>query len=266
MATLVPKPPTGQHQPAAPARVPRDPLRRTAAIAGAFYLITFVTSIPTLVLFAPVQEPGYVLGAGPASGVLWGVLLNVFCALAGVGSAITLFPVVTRQNEALAIGFVASRVIEGTLILVGAVCLLSLVTLRQDLAGAVGPDRSSLITAGALLLAVHGWTFVLGQSLMPVVNALLLGTLLYRSRLVPRALPVLGLIGAPLLFASVTATIFGAFGQISPVATIAALPIALWEFSLGVWLVVRGFSPSPVTAGLVPGTGTETTAGHRPRA
>ncbi|MDT7745936.1 MAG: hypothetical protein QOE59_5014 [Actinomycetota bacterium] len=226
-----------------------DPLRKTAIIAGALYLITFATSIPTLVLFAPVQVPGYILGAGPASGVLWGVLLNVICALAGAGTAVALFPVVKRQNEALAIGFVASRVIEGTLIVVGAVCLLSLVTLRQDLAGAAGVNEASLITGGALLLAVHGWTFVLGQSLMPVVNALLLGTLLYKSRLVPRVIPVLGLIGAPLLFASVTATIFGAFGQISPVATIAALPIAVWEFSLGVWLVIKGFTYSPITAG-----------------
>ena len=250
MATLIPKPPAERHQAAAPERFPMASLRRTAIVAGALYLVTFVTSIPTLVLFAPVQAPGYVLGAGPDSGILWGVLLNVVCALAGVGTAITLFPVVRRQNEALAIGFVASRVIEGALILVGVVSLLALVTLRQELAGAVGVDQGSLIIGGALLLTVHGWTFVLGQSLMPVVNALLLGTLLYRSRLVPRAIPVLGLVGAPLLLASVTATIFGAFGQISIVATIAALPIALWEFSLGVWLVVRGFSPSPITVGL----------------
>lgn len=85
---------------------------------------------------------------------------------------------------------------------------------------------------------------------MPVVNALLLGTLLYRWRLVPRALPILGLVGAPLLLASVVATIFGVFDQVSPLAAIAAVPIALREFSLGLWLVVRGFTPSPITAGV----------------
>lgn len=228
-------------------------LRKTALIAGGLYLVTFVTSIPTLPLFAPAQVPGYILGAGPATGVLWGALLNVICALAGAGTAIALFPVVKRQNEGLAIGFVASRVVEGTMILVGVVSLLSLVTLRQDLGGAGVADTASLLTGGTLLVTLHGWTFVLGQSLMPVVNALLLGTLLYKSRLVPRALPVLGLIGAPLLFASVTATIFGVFDQVSSVAAIAALPIALWEFSLGVWLVVKGFKPSPITAGLEAG-------------
>jgi hypothetical protein len=223
-------------------------LRRTAIIAGGLYLLTFLTSIPTLVLFAPVQDPDYVLGSGPDTGVLWGALLNVLCALAGAGTAVALFPVVRRQNESLAIGFVASRVIEGTMIIVGVASLLSLVTLRQDLGGASGAAAAALVTSGTLLVTLHGWTFVLGQSLMPVVNALLLGTLLYRSRLVPRAIPVLGLIGAPLLLASVTATIFGVFDQVSPVAGIAALPIALWEFSLGVWLVVKGFNPSPITA------------------
>jgi hypothetical protein len=247
MATLTPKPPAERSPADASRRVPAGSLRKTAIVAGAMYLVTFVTSIPTLPLFAPLQDPGYVLGSGPDTGALWGVLLNVICALAGVGTAIALFPVVKRQNESLAIGFVASRVIEGTLIIVGVVCLLSLMTLRQ---GAGGVQTAALVTGGTLLVTLHGWTFVLGQSLMPVVNALLLGTLLYRSRLVPRALPVLGLIGAPLLFLSVVATIFGVFGQTSAVGAIAALPIALWEFSLGVWLIVKGFSPSPITAGL----------------
>jgi hypothetical protein len=246
MSTLIPNPPAERDAADAPGRIPAASLRKTAAVAGGLYLLTFVTSIPTLPLFAPLQEPGYVLGPGPDTGALWGVLLNVLCALAGIGTAIALFPVVRRQNEGLAIGFVASRTVEGTLIIVGVVCLLSLVSLRQD-AGSV--ETASLAAGGTMLVALHGWTFVLGQSLMPAVNALLLGTLLYRSRLVPRALPLLGLIGAPLLLASVTGTIFGLYDQTSPVGTIAALPVALWEFSLGVWLVVRGFSPSSITAG-----------------
>jgi uncharacterized protein DUF4386 len=243
MSTLIPKSPTERNTGDAPGRVPAGPFRKTAFIAGGLYLITFVTSIPTLLLFAPLQEPGYVLGPGPDTGALWGALLNVICALAGVGTAAALFPVVRRQNEGLAIGFVASRSIEGALIIVGVVCLLSLVSLRQSPGGA---ETAWLVAGGSLLVTLHGWTFVLGQSLMPVINALLLGTLLYRSRLVPRPIPVLGLVGAPLLFVSVAATIFGIYDQTSPIGVIAALPIAVWEFSLGVWLVVRGFSPSPI--------------------
>ncbi|HXA59342.1 MAG TPA: DUF4386 domain-containing protein, partial [Streptosporangiaceae bacterium] len=109
---------------------------------------------------------------------------------------------------------------------------------------------ASLVTTGRALVAIRDWTFLLGPGLMAGVNALLLGSLMLRSGLVPRVIPLLGLIGAPLLLASITATLFGIFDQLSPIATIAVLPVALWELSLGIWLVVKGFKPSPITAGL----------------
>jgi hypothetical protein len=134
------------------------------------------------------------------------------------------------------------------MIFTGVVSLLSLVTIRQDLGGAAGADAASLVATGASHVAVYNWAFLLGQSLMPAINALLLGSLLYRSRLVPRILPVVGLIGAPLLIAAVLATLFGGIEQVSAISALAALPVAAWELSLGVWLVVKGFKPSRITA------------------
>ena len=125
------------------------------------------------------------------------------------------------------------------------------IALRQDLGAAAGTDAASLVTTGASLVAIHNWTFLLGQTLMPGVNALLLGYLMYRSRLVPRVIPVLGLIGAPLLITATIATLFGLNEQVSVWSAIATLPVAVWELSLGVWLVVKGFKPSPITAGMV---------------
>jgi hypothetical protein len=178
-----------------------------------------------------------------------GVFVEVILALAGVGTALALYPIVKRQNQAAALGFVTSRLLEASMIVVGVVSLLTIITLKHDSSGATGADAAALITTGKSLVAFHNWTFVLGQSLMPGVNALLLGSLLYRSRLVPRSIPMLGLIGAPLLLASVTATSFGLWGQVSPIGSIAALPVALWELSLGAWLVVRAShrQPSPWT-------------------
>jgi hypothetical protein len=233
-------------------RAPMSALRKTALVAGAFYLITFFASMPSaLVLFKPVLDhPTYILGSGSQTGVIAGCLLDVITALAGIGTAVVLFPVVKRQSEAAALGFVTSRLLEAATILVGVVSLLAVVTLRQDVAGATGTDAASLVTTGRSLVAIRDWTFLLGPGLMAGVNALLLGYLMLRSGLVPRVIPLLGLIGAPLLLASVTATLFGVFDQLSPIATIAVLPVALWEFSLGTWLVVKGFRPSPITAGL----------------
>jgi Domain of unknown function (DUF4386) len=128
------------------------------------------------------------------------------------------------------------------------VSLLAVVTLRQDLAGAPGTDTASLVTTGQALVAVRDWTFLLGPGLMPGINALLLGWLLYRSGLVPRVIPLMGLIGAPLLIASATATLFRGNDPVTVLAAIATVPIFLWELSLGLWLVVKGFKPSPITA------------------
>ena len=229
-------------------RVPMDSMRKTALVAGIFYLITFI-SIPTLALYGPVKNHrDWILSSGAHTGVLVGGLLEVIVALACIGTAVTLYPVLKRQNEGAALGFVAARVLEAAMIFTGAVSLLSLVTLRQDLGGAAGANAAALVTTGASHVAIYNWTFLLGQSLMPGINALLLGSLLYRSRLVPRIIPALGLIGAPLLICTVIATLFGSFKLGSP--ELAALPVAAWELSLGVWLVIKGFKPSPITTGM----------------
>ena len=225
------------------------PLRKTALVAGVFYLITFI-SIPTLALYGPLKNHrDWILTSGSSTGVLVGAFLEVIVALAGIGTAVTLYPVVKRQNEGMALGFVTSRLLEGAMIFTGVLSLLSLVSLRQG--GAAGANAAALVATGASHVAVYNGTMLLGQTLMPCINALLLGTLMYRSRLVPRIIPVLGLIGAPLLIAAVIATLFGGdIGHVSALRAIATLPVAAWEFSLGVWLVVKGFKPSPITAGM----------------
>ena len=237
---------TTAHIPAATRPSP-DSMRRTSRAAGILYLVTFV-SVPTLMVFQPVRDGAdFVLGAGSDTGVLWGSFSEVVVALAGIGTAVVLFPVARRQSETAALGFVASRVVEGSLIIVGVVSMLSVVTLRNDVAGTTGADPASLVTTGSTLVAAYDWTFLLSQSLMPVFNALCLGTVLYRSGLVPRILPTLGLIGAPLLLAADIAIFFGVFDRSGPIA-LAALPIAVWEFSLGVYLTVKGFRPAAVAA------------------
>ncbi|HEY5178577.1 MAG TPA: DUF4386 domain-containing protein [Dermatophilaceae bacterium] len=233
-------------QTAATTRVPKDPTRKTSLVAGVFYLITFV-SIPTLGLYSSVKGKDFIVSSGADTGALLGCFLEVIVGLAGIGTAVTLFPVVRRQNEGMALGFVAARTLEAAMIFTGVASLLSLVTLHQDLGTATGANAASLAAIGASHVATYNWAFTLGQSLMPGINALLLGTLMYRSGLVPRVLPVIGLIGAPLHITAVVLTMFGVIDRIGSVALIAALPIAAWEFSLGVYLVVKGFKSCPIT-------------------
>ena len=229
-------------------RIPMTSTRKTALVAGVCYLITFV-SIPTLALYRPVlNNRDWIISSGGHTGMLVGGFLEVIAALAAIGTAVTLYPVVKRQNEGVALGFVAARVLEAVMIFTGVVSLLSLATLRQDLGAAAGANAAALVTTGAAHVAIYKWTFLLSQSIMPAINALLLGSLMYRSRLVPRVIPAVGLIGAPFLLCTVIATLFGGMKLGSP--EFAAVPVAAWEFSLGVWLIVKGFRPSPITAAI----------------
>jgi hypothetical protein len=232
------------HTPAAAPPAP-DPMRRTARIAGVLYLITFV-SIPTLGLYKPVKDHvgAFLLGTGSDTGVLVGALSEVIVGVAGISTALVLYPVLKRQNQSAALGVVAARLVETTLIFVGVVSLLTVVTLRTDVVGTSGTDPASLLTTGHTLVAVYTWTFLLSQSLMPVFVDLLLGYLLYRSGLVPRSLPIIAFVGAPLLLASDLAIFFGVYDNVSPLALVAAVPVAVFEFSFGVYLIVKGFKPS----------------------
>jgi hypothetical protein len=225
-----------------------DPTRQVSLAGGILYMITFAASLPALWLYADVLDnPGYVTTPGSNAPLQWGAWLEVITAAACIGTAVALYPVTRRVSQTAALGFVTSRVVEAMLILLGVLSLLSVATLRDDLAGATAAEATSLITTGQALVAMHDWTFRLGPGTIRAVNALFLGYVMYRSRLVPRIIPVIGLAGAPLLLIAATGTIFGAWDQLSAVGALGALPIAVWEFSLGVWLTVKGFRPTALT-------------------
>jgi len=231
-----------------------DPTTRSARIAGVFFLITFVTSIPALILYGPVlNDAHYVLGAGADTRIAVGAFLEVILAIAGIGTAVTLFPVLKRQSEGVALGYVAARVLESTVIAVGIVSVLSVVTMRQGFAGA---DGGAFVVAGKTLVAIHKWTFLLGPGFCAgIENGLILGYLMYRSGLVPRPIAVLGLVGGTLAFAAGTAELFQVFPQVSAAAFILTFPEALFEAVLGSWLTFKGFRPSPITAAMTRAAG-----------
>lgn len=205
----------------------RDGTRAHVRVAGVLYLVTFAASLPAFALIGSAADPAR------HTALHWAGLLDVVNALACVGTAVALFPVLRRRHEALALGFVTSRLVEAAIILAGVASLLAAASLHQS-----GADPS----AGQGLVAVRDWTFLLGPGVMPAFNALLLGTALYRSRLVPRVIPAMGLVGAPLLLAAGIATLFSGDPHTSGVAMLAALPIAAWELSVGLWMTVKGFS------------------------
>ncbi|MHA8091202.1 DUF4386 domain-containing protein [Aquirufa regiilacus] len=206
--------------------------RKTSLTAGILYLLTFI-SIPTLSLYHEIHQPNFILSAAPASDVVLGGILELLMALACIGTALVFYPVLKKQNETLALGFVAARILEVTLIFAGVASLLTVLNLRS-----IGPEAQVMCRG---LVMLYDRLFLISQSFIPAVNALLLGTLLYQTRLVPRILPIIGIVGAFTLVAGDVAVLYGLFDQRAPLAGLSAVPIALWEFSLGIYLTVKGF-------------------------
>jgi hypothetical protein len=219
--------------------------RKLALGAGLFYIATFVFSIPALAFYDGLNDPGFVHGAGGDGGVLWGALFEILTGLTGIATAVMLYPIIKRHGRPNAVGFLASRTLEAATIFVGVIAVLGVYTLRQDLGGT---DAAGLDSAAHALIALKDWSFLLGPGFMAVVNAMFLATVMHRSRLVPRLIPTIGLVGIPLLLTSDIATLFGAWDQVSGPAMLFALPIAAWELSLGVWLTVKGVRPVAMPA------------------
>ena len=214
--------------------------RGNARAAGVFFVVAAVAAIAGLVLYQPaLTDPAYVLGAGADTRVLLGGWLEMVLAASCIGTAVTLYPVLRRESESIALGYVCGRVLEAAVISTGVVATLSLVTLRQG----GGPEDVAVARA---LVALHDWTFLVGPGLVIGVNSLLLALLVHRARLAPRWIAALGLVGGPLVLLSSTAVLFGLLDDTSPWRFVAALPVTAWEMSLAVRLIARGYSTPPV--------------------
>ena len=218
-------------------------LRKRARIAGIFFIVTFI-SIAALPLYRPVLgDHSFIIGAGGDTSVYLGALAEIITLIAGIGTAVALYPILRRQNESLALGYVTVRVVESSLIAVGIVSLLARGRRSAgDLAGAADTNHASLILTGRSLVAVHNATFLLGPAFCAAIgNGLILGYVLLRSGLIPRRFAQFGMAAGSLALITAILVLFGAYDQVSGTSGILTLPEAVWEFSLGVYLVAKGF-------------------------
>ena len=218
--------------------------RRTAVTAGVLFLLTEVGAIVGLSLYDPILNGvDYVNGSGADSQIMWGALFEVLLVISAVGTAVTLYPVLKRQNEGVAMAFVMARLLETVAITVGILSLLTVVTLRRQYDGSADAGSEALST-----VAMHDWTFLLGPNFALGVASLLLAYLMYSSGLVPRPIAVLGLVGGVLILGSAVAVMFGAYEQTSTPGLVVALPVFAWELALAGWLITKGFRPVSILA------------------
>lgn len=237
-------PPVGQQL-----HAPTHAERRTARIMGAWFLGTFVFSIPAFWFYNPLlNNARYVLGNGDDTRVAVGALLEICLAVCGIATAVVIYPIVKKVNTSAALGYVAARTVESILILVGVLSLMSIVALRHETSS--GTPHGGLVGAARGLLAVHDQVSLLGpQFCAGLGNGILLGYLMWRSKLLPRPIVLFGLIGGPLALLAGTGVLLGIWGIHSGLPVAMTAPEMIWEFSLSVWLLARGFKASPVLTG-----------------
>jgi hypothetical protein len=222
--------------------------RKIATLTGWLMVVTFVTSIPAyFILYAPVRDnPGLITGAGadPTASVALGAVLELILIIAMVGTAVVPYAVFRRYSEGLALGYVAARLVESIFAGIGIVSLLAFLFMRQE--GTAGTDPA----LGEAFVAIYDRAFLIGPGFFAgVANGMILGYLMYRSGLVPRGMAMLGLIGGPLIVASGIAVMFDVIERGSILQGVATIPEFIWELSFGIYLIVKGFKPSPILAG-----------------
>lgn len=207
--------------------------RKTAFWAGLFYILTFI-SIPTFSLYQPIHEPSYIIGNANDHKVVIGGILEIIVALSGIATSIILYSVLKKQNQTLSIGLIAARIVEAGTIFVGVSFLLGAMSLHHK------QDTPSSLELAQTLATMYDRMFVLGQGFMPAIDDLLLGSLLFQSRLVPRWLSLIGIVGAFSLFAGYLAIMFGVIDRFSIFAGLSALMVAFFEFYFGLILLYKG--------------------------
>ena len=214
-------------------------------IFGVLYLATFVFSIAGVLLYNPVLHPAkFMAGAGDDTRVRLGAVCEVFLIIANIGTALVVYPIFRRRFEVLSLGYVTARLMECTFIAIGIVSYLAVVSLHQKTGGVAA---GSLVNDARALVAVRNWTFVLGPGfVVGVGNGLILGYMMYRSGLMPRGLAILGLIAGPLICLTGLGVVLDAIPRGGSVQAIATIPEFVWELSLGIYPLVKGFRPSPI--------------------
>jgi len=234
------------HRPVSP-----EESRRMSLVTGVMWLITFATSIPALWLYQPVLDDptGYVTGAGDDNRIVLAAFLELLLIVSNIATAVVPYPLLKRQDEGYALGFVTARIMECTFILVGILSVLTIVGLRTS-----PPDGVNEQTVGGIaysFAALKDWTFLLGPGfVVGIGNGLLFGYLMYRSGLVPPRMALLGLIGGPLLIASGVAVMFGVDQPGGPLQGLCTIPEALWELLVGLYFTFKGFrAESPILRG-----------------
>lgn len=224
-------------------------MRFNGIITGVLFIIASATAIIGYFLYGPIIDgPDYLVnGAAHGVGVTLGALNELILACAAIGTGIMLYPHLRKHNESLALGYVCFRFFEAIVITIGVVGVLALLTVSQDFAGSQTPDAAAFRATGTALLAVREWAFIIGPGILLGINTSLYSYVLFRTRLVPRPIAVMGMIGAPLVTTAGLLMLFDVLQPMSSGAGLLSATVGVYEMVLAAWLIAKGFNAATIT-------------------
>lgn len=224
--------------------------RKSAVFIGICFILAAVTAVVGLILYDPLLNESDYLRAGDAhrNSVMTGVLMELILVIAAIGTSTIMFPILRKYNETIALWHVCFRFLEAIVIIIGIISMLALLTLSHEFVNATNPDVGSFQASGITLKAIHDWTFLLGPNFLLGINTMMYSYIFYKTKLVPRFIPILGMTGATLVFVCALLVMFGVIEQLSAWGAILALPVAANEMILAIWLIAKGFNVSALSA------------------
>lgn len=221
--------------------------RRNAILIGIYFILAAVTSIIGLIMYGPLLNQSNYLVAGAANGnqIVFAAVMELSLVVSMVGTAVTMFPILRQYSERIALAHLCFRFFEAVVIMIGITSMLALLTLSREFSSSTAADEQSYRVVGTALIAIHDWTFMIGPNFMLGINTLMYSYIFFQTRLIPRPIAIIGLVGANSVFLAALLELFGIIEQLSTWGAILAIPVALTEMSLAIWLIIKGFNPNP---------------------
>lgn len=213
-----------------------------AKLTGWFFIAAAVSSIIGLKLYDPIlNESNFLLSASNNySQIVFGAVNELILCVTATGTGIMLFPLLKRYNERMALGYLSFRLLEVVFIMIGTISVLTALAVSENYANGVIRDKDNAQNLMLTFIYLHKWTFMLGPNFMLAINTFLYSYVFSKSNVVPKNLARLGISASLLIMLAAILEMFGVIQQISIWGILLALPVALYEMTLAIWLIVKG--------------------------
>lgn len=216
--------------------------KSNAKITGWLFIVAAVSSIIGLKLYDPIlSDNNFIVSANNHyNQIIFGAINELILVASATGTGIMLYPLLKRYNESMGIGYLSFRMLEAVFIIIGLLSILTVLSISESYVDGAITDKANAQNLGLSFISLHKWTFMLGPNFMLSINTFIYSFVFYKTKIIPSNLARLGLLASFLIMTAAILELFGVIQQISTWGILLALPIALYEMTLAIYLITKG--------------------------